>query len=650
MTRIFDYDTETNLVLPGLAIPEIICAQWGYDGAAPQIRSHVEDWRSVLHEALFDPETLIRAHNGAFDLAVVAEAEPDFVQPVFRMLANKRGRDTMIAETLIAIKDGNLDIRSKKKGEFSLGGLAKKYLGHEMSKGQDSWRLRYATLKGLPAAAYPEEAKQYCYEDVTCLRDVAAEQTYASPDEWMQVAAAFALHLAQAWGVRTDGPRLLKLEAEIRADMVTCERILTEGGFFSDGTVKKAKVQEAVIKACEAMGREPPKTNPTALQLEKWKAGKLKEEPTGSVKTDADTIESIKDYEPNLKRLSQLTTARGDIGKYIEPMKGGIDKPMNSRPNVLVATGRTSWAGGKNRLQNPWAPLEDPPEVVVGTNLANFPRREGMRDCIVPRPGHWWLSVDYDSLELRTLAQGLLWIVGHSVLASRYAADANYDPHTDFASQLMGVTYAEAMALKKAGDKKLKAMRQMSKAANFGFPGGLGLKKFVDFARKSYGVTLSFEEAGILKERWFSAFPEMRGFFEYINHVASSGAPLRQFVSRRLRGNVGFCDGANSTFQGLASDGAKRAFYATSMACYAEPSSPLFGTRPLISIYDEICAETPIATAHEAAFEMVRIMEVEMQAVTPDVPIRASPALSTCWLKAAEAKYGADGRLTAWDL
>ena len=53
--------------------------------------------------------------------------------------------------------------------------------------------------------------------------------------------------------------------------------------------------------------------------------------------------------------------------------------------------------------------------------------------------------------------------------------------------------------------------------------------------------------------------------------------------------------------------------------------------------------------AHETAFEVVRLMEQEMSKVCPDIPIRASPALSTRWLKNAEMKY-ADGRLVACDL
>jgi DNA polymerase-1 len=300
---------------------------------------------------------------------------------------------------------------------------------------------------------------------------------------------------------------------------------------------------------------------------------------------------------------------------------------------------------------NPWWPEGEYAKIEerAGTNMQNFPRMEGIRDCIRPRDGFWWCSVDYDSLELRSFAQILLWIVGRSVMAERYQADPNYDPHTELAGRLMGLSYADAMKLKKAGDKSLKEKRQLAKAANFGYPGGLGAKRFIDYARAGYGVEITVAQAYELKEQWMNAFPEVAGYFEYISWLTETGTPFKQFVSNRIRGRVGFTDGCNSGFQGLAADGAKRALIAVTQACYVEPTSPLYASRVVAFIHDEICTEVPIQYAHEAAMEQVRLMEKEMQVVIKDVPIKASPALSTRWLKAAEAKFDKD-RLTAWDL
>ena len=651
MTRHLFWDTETTLIQPGLAIPDLICLQYAFDKAAPAIRSHVEDWRDIVHDAAYDPHTIWTGHNQPFDAAVVAAAEPSFVQPIFRMYATKRARDTMLGEQLISIRDGDLEFRSKKKGEFSLAGLAKRYLGLEMNK-EDSFRLQYGTLRGRRSAEFPEEALRYALYDVTVLRDVYEAQTslYRSGDEWMQCAAHFSLHLAQAWGMRTDPELLLKLEAEIRADVALCSRILEEGGFFKDGSVVQSAVKAAVVKACENLGKPVPKTKPTAKQIERWKAGKLTEEPTGNIKYDAETIESIAQAEPNLKRLSQLNTAVGDLGKYIEPMKGGMYAPMNSRPNPIVSTGRTSWSGTRLDVPNPEDPEGPPISVRVGSNLQNVCKRPGVRECFIPRPGHWYCSVDYSTLELRTFAQACLWIVGKSTFAEGFQNDYEWDPHTYMASRLTGLTYAEALEKRKT-DPVVKKRRNIGKSLNFSLAGGVGAKRFREMAAADpYNIELTLEECYALKEAWYEAFPEAAPYFEYVNWVVNSGQPQRSFVSRRLRGNVGYTQVANGYFQSLGADAAKRALFAVSMACYAEPKSPLYGSRVVVFVHDEIILEVPIPQAHEASMEVVRLMNRELAAVCPDIPPKSEPTLMTRWIKMAEPKYDPQGRLTAWDL
>jgi DNA polymerase I-like protein with 3'-5' exonuclease and polymerase domains len=286
-------------------------------------------------------------------------------------------------------------------------------------------------------------------------------------------------------------------------------------------------------------------------------------------------------------------------------------------------------------------------EDKTGTNLQNFPREEGVRDLIRPRDGFWWLSVDYDSLELRGLAQVTTWVCGSSRLAKRYQDNPNFDPHTELAATLMGISSAEALRLKAIGDKSLKHHRQLAKVANFGFMGGLGARRFVEYAWTSYGVKVTEAEAYRLKEAWFETWPEMRAYFEYVAYTAEVGEPVKQFVSNRIRGRVGFTDGCNTRVQGLAADGAKRALFAVSQACYVVPTDALYGSRVITAIHDEKCLEVPIATAHEAALSCVSHMEREMQIVMPDIPIRATPALSTYWIKAAEPVYR-DGRLVPW--
>ena len=127
-------------------------------------------------------------------------------------------------------------------------------------------------------------------------------------------------------------------------------------------------------------------------------------------------------------------------------------------------------------------------------------------------------------------------------------------------------------------------------------------------------------------------------------------AKLKQFVSERYRGKVRFTSACNSYFQGLAADGAKAAVYGVVRQCYTpEYKSPLFGSRPVMFIHDEIIAEVPERNAAEAAEELSRVMRETMQTYTPDVRIGTSVALMRRWYKDAEEVRDNENRLAIWE-
>jgi DNA polymerase I-like protein with 3'-5' exonuclease and polymerase domains len=81
---------------------------------------------------------------------------------------------------------------------------------------------------------------------------------------------------------------------------------------------------------------------------------------------------------------------------------------------------------------------------------------------------------------------------------------------------------------------------------------------------------------------------------------------------------------------------------------YNKPESPLFGCRVFAFVHDEILMEAPLERAHEAAFELARIMVEAMKEWVPDVKISASPALMLAWSKDATMVKDKDGRLIPW--
>ena len=206
----------------------------------------------------------------------------------------------------------------------------------------------------------------------------------------------------------------------------------------------------------------------------------------GATKTSKEVLEMCRNE--GLSALIEYNALSKTKSTYVEVLLRGIYEPIHAYFDVLGAnSGRTSCRG---------------------PNLQNQPRMPGVRECFIPsRPGFVFAACDYDSQELRTLAQVCLDIVGESKLAERYQSDPDFDPHTHFAAQVMDISYETAMARKAAKDKDLKEMRQRAKAANFGFPGGMGAKAFMSYAR-NYGVDLDLHQAEELRRHWFAQWPD----------------------------------------------------------------------------------------------------------------------------------------------
>jgi DNA polymerase I-like protein with 3'-5' exonuclease and polymerase domains len=141
----------------------------------------------------------------------------------------------------------------------------------------------------------------------------------------------------------------------------------------------------------------------------------------------------------------------------------------------------------------------------------------------------------------------------------------------------------------------------------------------------------------------------MQTYFSWINRKLGDAGEMtvKQLVSGRVRGGVGYCDGCNTLFQGLAADGAKNALYNVAKACYVDTQNPLFGCRPVNFVHDEIIIEAPRQTAHEAAIELSRIMNASMSKYIKQVPITSSPAMMDRWYKDAAGKWES-GKLVPW--
>ena len=255
--------------------------------------------------------------------------------------------------------------------------------------------------------------------------------------------------------------------------------------------------------------------------------------------------------------------------------------------------------------------------------------------------------MDYDTLELRALAEVCLLLFGKSEMAESINADR--DLHSQVGATMLGMTYEEVEKGKKTKGSPAKTARDAAKVFNFGAPGGLGASSLVDYARAGYGVTITESQAREMKAQWLRAWPEMASYFQWVNdHVGLGEATLTHPVTGFVRGNVGYTDGCNHLFQHLAAMGAKRALFSAAKEAYADPTSPFFGSRPVVFVHDEIIAEVPEGKLHEAAFRLSQIMVEAMSTLIRRVKISATPAAMRRWTKEATDKYE-NGKLIPYE-
>jgi hypothetical protein len=163
---------------------------------------------------------------------------------------------------------------------------------------------------------------------------------------------------------------------------------------------------------------------------------------------------------------------------------------------IMVRNGRTS-------AQNP--PIQQ------------TPRKGGYREMFRASPGHVLVAIDYEFIELCTLAAVCLARYGNSILAQVICQGV--DPHAFTASMIEGVSLHEFMSWKTSPDPELKAkftnLRQRAKAVNFGIPSGLTAAGLSLYAKGAYGVDFPIEEAEKFRTALIKdVYPELSKYLE----------------------------------------------------------------------------------------------------------------------------------------
>ena len=614
------YDTETYLIASGRVAPRLVCMSVS-DGVHSELHAR-QDALDRFGELVGDPSVTLVVANGSFDMAVLAQAGGDMAA-IFDCYASGRVWDVQTWERMYCIAHGTFktDPITGRRPSFSLAALVDKHLGEtiEGKSGPDVGRLRYRELEGVPVRLYPAAAAEYARLDAEYTWRVWAKQKALQDEEGDRlsalscfkaaVASEFALHLMSAWGIRTDAKAIDALEHSLRTHIEAVKGSLQEAGFLrASGSKNMSAIREAVVNAYAGEGNAP--------ATEK-----------GAVSTSRQTLEESGD--DDLALLASVSNDEKLLGTYIPLLQSGTTSPLNPR-YYMVESFRTA---------------------AQGPNVQNQPRRGGVRECFVARPGWVFITADYAVAELCGLAQILEDRFGQSSMAD--VLRTGQDIHLWFAAQLMHCTYQEAVD-RKAGKygaelKKLaEDMRQLAKPADFGIPGGLGVLALQAFA-KGYGVILTEDEAEALRTNWLEAFPEMRTYFRDAGMEVQLTDFTRHPRTGFVRGGCSYTQWCNHQFQHLVAAMGRQACFMVAREAYCEPESPLYGTRPSMFIHDEIVIECLAEPARYRAAAK-RLTEVMVDAATnliDDIPIQAEPAIMLRWYKGAEANYH-EGKLVPW--
>lgn len=237
---------------------------------------------------------------------------------------------------------------------------------------------------------------------------------------------------------------------------------------------------------------------------------------------------------------------------------------------------------------------------------------------------------------------------------------------------------------------------------SFGLPGGLGSKKFIDYAKTQYSVSFTEKEAVEAKKIWLTVYPEMNRHLQDVSleavcyNLQVKPSEVRKcfpkngkwadelrylrdtlfkwkeigdkalteediaklvglcnknrpdliplipeptqwknlhdeiFLYRastltgRVRGKVGYCDGCNSPFQGLASDGGKEAIW---RLMYLGYNVKMF-------IHDEIVTSIDSKYSLRDSKRIKQIMIDEMEKVIGhNIPVNCEGHIADFWIK-----------------
>lgn len=591
------------------------------------------EWRT-------DPDLHLVFHNAVFDLDVLAAAGVD----LYDLVEEGRVHDTMIMDWLVRLAQGEFDTphRNPDTGVWlcpetrmrRLDELALEYARMTLNK-DETIRLGFGQYLGRPLEDIPADFQKYAREDAIAtyrawdvlqgkLLVERAARGWGDLGEPLQVRAAVATYSLDKRGVAIDQATAERLRDAFLAQIRPLEFALVEAGLGrwkptkvihqeglpgwrertgwamgADGLLHhyqgNRQLNRTIHRVCRpqfAVLQHPLQTALSQLEVD---------DPTQTPKRADGTLSIDADYwAPYIEEGTPLGTWR-----HYARLRKVLDTYLSVYHLTSEVYPRWRFLGARSGRMAASRP-----------NIQNVSkRRAGIRSLFVPHAGFVFTKADYSAQEMFTLCESMarLGIRGplYDVLSS------GRDVHRMGAALCLGKPEGEITKLERQGQKVL----------NFGVPGGLGARKLARYAADTYGVRWTVDEAAAARDRFLRAFPDIDRFLRRMKDersgdldricgrteselrvelsLDSDANVIRALLahpdadyqaigikaerglvvtlpSGRIRTNCTFTEGANTYFQGLASDVTKAAFWRAHRA----------GLRVVLVVHDEIVIES----------------------------------------------------------
>ena len=275
-------------------------------------------------------------------------------------------------------------------------------------------------------------------------------------------------------------------------------------------------------------------------------------------------------------------------------------------------------------------------------NMQQIPSDNKYRNCFIAPEGWVFVSSDYSSQELNVIAFGSKDPVFLSALEN------NQDLHSVCAELVFGQEWVDAaeedcayMKVKaKCNCKKHKQLRTSVKTINFGLAYGMGPHKLADT------LDIKVSEASELIEKYFNAFPRIKGFLEMFARFGKKHGYIRTFKPFKRRrwfsawqpmgmtspADLGSIErqSKNTPIQGASADMTKLALVLIFKEIEEKYNTQV---KLVMTVHDQIDTICKEEIAEEWKERMTYLMEEAALAVVTNGLLKADTNISKTWEK-----------------